>query len=354
MEAPITPGNELQQTTHDEYTPSGREYDFCDYANQLDPDPEAECFEQEEAMFAFIPGIQGRAAELGEQLTSTAFGKQFGTDNTSAEPTPPSLPEVFPSVVDESHDDTFESGFLSNDKSTGTCTNPFAGTNVTPKRWKHTAARIWDCCLPALGLFHVLLALTPSLAVPHTRSIILSAVLTAMVFISLFPSTADSYLSPPYLNCTALATNIGITASALQTYLIDSGCSTSIIEDTQYLLNIRLCIPVHVKGICGVKTLVMSADLHLPARTATHINHTVVIKDVLYDPDRHFNLLSTDQLNESRYDVMLTADKSLRSLHFRDADGASRHIPITRVGKLYNVPVFDFNVPDHHALAGNC
>ena len=111
---------------------------------------------------------------------------------------------------------------------------------------------------------------------------------------------------------------------------------------------------MHVKGLTGVRTLVMLADLHLPVCTATHVNHTIIVKDVLYDPDGHYNLLSADQLNESKYDVLLTSDSTLRSLHFKDSNGLARHVPITRVGKLYNVPVFDSRVHDLHTLAANC
>jgi len=75
---------------------------------------------------------------------------------------------------------------------------------------------------------------------------------------------------------------------------------------------------------------------------------------VLYYPDGYYNLISTSQLNESRYDILLTSNVSLRSLHFADADGVSRHVPITKVGKLYNVPVFNPHEPDPVAFVGSC
>ena len=119
------------------------------------------------------------------------------------------------------------------------------------------------------------------------------------MLVGTFPTTANAVLSPPFLHETALACNIGATASALQMYLLDSGCSTSIICDTKYLRNVRPSIPVHVRGLVGVKTIVMLADLYLPVHTATHVNHTIIVKDVLYNPDGYYNLITTSQLNES-------------------------------------------------------
>mmetsp|Transcript_62377 Transcript_62377/g.129465 ORF Transcript_62377/g.129465 Transcript_62377/m.129465 type:complete len:121 (-) Transcript_62377:204-566(-) len=77
-------------------------------------------------------------------------------------------------------------------------------------------------------------------------------------------------------------------------------------------------IPVQIAGLSGYKILYMKADLHLPVHTAGGIAHTIIIQDVFYDPDGHFNLVSSDQLNATNYDVMLTANPAYSCLHFID------------------------------------
>jgi len=67
-------------------------------------------------------------------------------------------------------------------------------------------------------------------------------------------------------------------------------------------------IPVQIAGLSGYKILYMKADLQLPVYTAGGTAHNIVIRDVFYNPDGHFNLISSDQLNTTRYDVMLTHD----------------------------------------------
>jgi len=108
-------------------------------------------------------------------------------------------------------------------------------------------------------------------------------------------------------------------------------------------------IPVQIAGLSGYKILYMKADLHLPVHTAGGIAHTIIIQDVFYDPDGHFNLVSSDQLNATNYDVMLTANPAYSCLHFIDEHtDESRFIPITKLGKLYQIPTLP---PVHHDQA---
>jgi len=258
------------------YQQADPNFDQCDYVNYGECNMEPKFYDQEEAMMAHIPGLQGRAATLGDQFSANIFDKNFGT---SAEPTHlPNADDIH--STDETTDDAYETGFLSNDCSSGTCNNPFAGANPVSRRLRNTASRIWSTFIPVLYCFHALLALVPGqlISMPHTRSTIFTFTVIALILIGCFPSTANAMLGPPSLHGIALACNFGATTSALQSYLLDSGCSTSIICDTKYLHNIRPSIPVHVKGLIGVKTIVMRADLYLPVRTATHVNHTIIVE----------------------------------------------------------------------------
>mmetsp|Transcript_61225 Transcript_61225/g.126463 ORF Transcript_61225/g.126463 Transcript_61225/m.126463 type:complete len:1000 (-) Transcript_61225:457-3456(-) len=343
------PLESMEQYHH--YEQGAQPHDAGDYAHYWELDPNQEFYEQEEAMLAHIPGTEGRAATAGDQFSSTIFGTGFGY---SAKPTP--LPDNnIPVDIHDTITDEHESGFLSNNNtSNNICVNPFAGTTTPRQRWRNTATRIWDTLIPVMWCFHTLLHIPSALGLPRTRSVMFAMIIAMVLLVGAFPTTAAQLCSPPFLNATALATNFGATTSALHKYLINSGCSTSIISDTRHLQNIRPCIPVHVRGLTGVKTLVLRADLHLPVRTATHCNHTLTLKDVLYDPDGHYNLVSSDQLNESKYDVLLTSNATLSSLHFRDSCNVSRHVPITKVGKLFDIPVFAHDEPDPIALVSNC
>ena len=64
-------------------------------------------------------------------------------------------------------------------------------------------------------------------------------------------------------------------------------------------------IPVQIAGLSGYKILYLKADLYLPVKTAGGQEHIIVIKDVFYDPQGHYNLISSDQLNMSSYNVRL-------------------------------------------------
>eukprot|EP00286_Rhodomonas_abbreviata_P023406 CAMPEP_0181308346 /NCGR_PEP_ID=MMETSP1101-20121128/11412_1 /TAXON_ID=46948 /ORGANISM="Rhodomonas abbreviata, Strain Caron Lab Isolate" /LENGTH=174 /DNA_ID=CAMNT_0023414719 /DNA_START=143 /DNA_END=664 /DNA_ORIENTATION=- len=171
-----------------DHQPTEQLYDFaqgdehCEYADQFEGDPEAPCFEQEEAMFAHIPGMQGRAAGLGDQFSNIVFGKQFGIDNTapdaSAETTPPPSANV---IYDETHDEQFETGFLSTYPPSNTCCNPFAGTNRTPKRWTHVPDAIWKATTVFLGCLHVLISIFPMLSIPRTRATAFTTLLFALI-----------------------------------------------------------------------------------------------------------------------------------------------------------------------------
>ena len=112
-------------------------------------------------------------------------------------------------------------------------------------------------------------------------------------------------------------------------------------------------IPVQIAGLSGYKILYLKADLYLPVKTAGGQEHTIVIKDVFYDPQGHYNLISSDQLNLSSYDVMLTHQPQYRCLHFVDSDtDESKFVPITKVGKLYEIPTQSPTFHDHAAYFG--
>mmetsp|Transcript_62677 Transcript_62677/g.130290 ORF Transcript_62677/g.130290 Transcript_62677/m.130290 type:complete len:366 (-) Transcript_62677:966-2063(-) len=335
-------------------------YDYCWYAASTELDPHQEFYSSEEAMLAHIPGIQGRAATMGAALGDTIFGTggKFGVDATldlntdtiettlcldseeSITPEPAPLPADANTLLAEQH------------TSEPTCVNPFTKTAPT-SRGKLTSTFLFDSIvMPFLWTLQTLSLLQHALA-PRTRQVLFTVLLLAGVLTFALPTIHDA-LGPRFHVTYAMSTNFGMTSSALKHYLLDSGCSTSIIADTHYLINIRPMAPTHVKGLTGVKTLDLQADLHLPVRTATNKQHTICVWSVFYDPDGHYNLISSDQLNASAYDVFLTTDPKLLSLHFKDEAGYSRHIPVSKVGKLFNIPVLHQHNPDQTSFVANC
>ena len=54
--------------------------------------------------------------------------------------------------------------------------------------------------------------------------------------------------------------------------------------------------PITVNGIAGAREINMAGDLILQAVDNEGVNRTIVVNDVLFDPDSPLNLLSSDQL----------------------------------------------------------
>jgi len=302
-------------------------------------------------MTEHIPGLHGRAAQMGQQFHDQVWGqgRNFGLPDNDA-------PDK---IADPSSHPTALSAALA--------TNMQTETHDNIRRISPTFRARYNPFANILLLTQMLICCTnigagvASLGTPRTRSAVLTTVIMLLFCISIFPNSTHAIAAPnatfallgddhPVLTST---NSFGLSSTTLTAYLIDSGCSTSIITDSKHLHNIRPMIPVSIAGLSGYKTLYLKADLHLPVRTAAGHEHSIVIHNVFYDPEGHFNLVSSDQLNASRYDVMLTADPTYRCLHFIDeAVDQSRYIPITKVGKLYQIPTFPPVYHDHASFIG--
>eukprot|EP00961_Rhodomonas_salina_P025942 350508-Rhodomonas_salina.1 len=91
----------------------------------------------------------------------------------------------------------------------------------------------------------------------------------------------------------------------MDSYLIDSGCTTSIIADPQLLSDFHCVHPVSIQGLTGNKTYDWTAMLTLPIRTICCDTHVLCIENVYWDETGHYNLVSSDQLNQSGFKVVL-------------------------------------------------
>mmetsp|Transcript_61737 Transcript_61737/g.127622 ORF Transcript_61737/g.127622 Transcript_61737/m.127622 type:complete len:569 (+) Transcript_61737:1829-3535(+) len=347
----------------DQFMQGDPNYEHCGYAGEeyIEIDPSQEYFTGEQALLAgaHIPGLQGRAATMGAALGHTIFGNKFGIDPTAPLNTDTietefgtdneatQIPEPAPLPPDST------CMFAEPETPARTCVNPF--TKAAPTlRSKITSENVASCVVAPLLWLLQICSLMQHMHTPRTRNVVLTVFLVASLCTWVSPHTVNHTLCPRVTMSHALSASFGMTTSTLNHYLLDSGCSTSIIADTQYLRNIRPMMPVTIRGLTGTKVLDLQADLHLPVRTATNTQHTISVQSVFYDPDGHYNLVSSDQLNASAYDVLLTRDPRLRSLHFTDENRYPRHIPINKVGKLFNIPVQHPADIEQPCLLANC
>ena len=86
------------------------------------------------------------------------------------------------------------------------------------------------------------------------------------------------------------------------TYLLDSGCTNSIVCSQTYLVNLREMQPKTVKGLTGYKTYKWQGDLRLPLTDTNGRAHVMIIADVTYDPEGEVNLIATDDLTDVNWD----------------------------------------------------
>ena len=80
---------------------------------------------------------------------------------------------------------------------------------------------------------------------------------------------------------------------------MDTGCSISIINDKSLLVNVKKIRPITVNGIAGAREINMAGDLMLLVVDNEGVNRTIVVNNVLFDPDSPVNLLSSDQLHRA-------------------------------------------------------
>eukprot|EP00961_Rhodomonas_salina_P053132 712667-Rhodomonas_salina.1 len=89
----------------------------------------------------------------------------------------------------------------------------------------------------------------------------------------------------------------------IDTYLIDSCCTTSIIADCRLfkLSDFRRVSPINIRGLTGDKTYTWMATLTLPVRTiqGKTRTHLLWIEKVYWDETGHYNLVSSNQLNKT-------------------------------------------------------
>eukprot|EP00961_Rhodomonas_salina_P227139 3071106-Rhodomonas_salina.1 len=148
-------------------------------------------------------------------------------------------------------------------------------------------------------------------------------VLVLIMLLSLLAPAASSFVAPSFnstlaglgiynTNTIALAV-FGISGATADTYFIDSGCTRTICCNACYMrnLNLRHVDPVLVKGLTGFKSYYIVCDLHFPLVSDTHQIQTLVIENALFDPSGDINLIASDNINATLWDVNLSASFAL-------------------------------------------
>ena len=120
------------------------------------------------------------------------------------------------------------------------------------------------------------------------------------------------------------------------TYFMDSGCSTTIINNVSVLHDIHNIPPVIIDGLTGSRTLTQGGTLQIELLDFNGDPYILVIPDVLYDPDVQVNLVSASQLTDLGFGIMLTKDPNTTALVLpAEQQNATWGLPLQRVNNVY-------------------
>mmetsp|Transcript_57331 Transcript_57331/g.117328 ORF Transcript_57331/g.117328 Transcript_57331/m.117328 type:complete len:1978 (-) Transcript_57331:6636-12569(-) len=175
---------------------------------------------------------------------------------------------------------------------------------------------------------------------PRTHCATFGIMVMIIGFLLFLPTTQSA---PTHNKHHAYAfTTFGLNSSTLDSYLVDSGCTTSIIADIRFLTDFKRIPPVSVTGLGGRKSYNWTATLTLPVKTIHGEVHHLTIENVYWDEDGHFNLISGHQVEEN-YKIVLDGDDSALYERRRHHLVAAHHpvkLPVAKIGRLYLLPIY--------------
>eukprot|EP00961_Rhodomonas_salina_P249720 3375447-Rhodomonas_salina.1 len=119
-------------------------------------------------------------------------------------------------------------------------------------------------------------------------------------------------------NSTSVALQaFGISNASTDTYFIDSVCSCTIVCNSKYMRNLREITPIQVKGLTGYKTYDLVGDMHFPLTTDDNSTIKILeVENVLFDPSGDINLIDSNDINKTDWDVNLSANPSRSGLYY--------------------------------------
>eukprot|EP00961_Rhodomonas_salina_P254023 3433280-Rhodomonas_salina.1 len=138
---------------------------------------------------------------------------------------------------------------------------------------------------------------------------------------------------------------LGISAAMTDQYFVDSGCTRTIVCSTctKYMKNLCEIPPLLVKGLSWYMIYNLAGDLHFQINNDNDIQRELIVKAALYYPAGDMNLIATDDLNATNWDVNFSLH-SLRSCLFLYDNEASptthtAQVQLGTVGKLCTLPL---------------
>eukprot|EP00961_Rhodomonas_salina_P104331 1404379-Rhodomonas_salina.1 len=139
----------------------------------------------------------------------------------------------------------------------------------------------------------------------------------------------------------------GISGATVDTYFIDSCCNRTICCNSSYMQNLRCIKPVLVNGLTGYKSYDITGDLYFPLVSDAFQIQTLVVENALFDSTGDINLIASDDINATSWDVNLSANPSSCGLYKYDDN---QRLPIARVliekcGKLHTLQIDNYAVP---------
>eukprot|EP00286_Rhodomonas_abbreviata_P028108 CAMPEP_0181313458 /NCGR_PEP_ID=MMETSP1101-20121128/14257_1 /TAXON_ID=46948 /ORGANISM="Rhodomonas abbreviata, Strain Caron Lab Isolate" /LENGTH=1511 /DNA_ID=CAMNT_0023420409 /DNA_START=376 /DNA_END=4908 /DNA_ORIENTATION=+ len=169
---------------------------------------------------------------------------------------------------------------------------------------------------------------------PRTPCAALGITLLIITILSVLPTTTAH---------NAAFVNFSLNSSTLYNYLLDSGCTTSIISDTRFLSNFKRIPSTNVTGLGGNKTYNWTATLTLPLRTIHGVAHQLVVEGVFWDEQGTFNLVSGHQVEQAYRIVLDGEDSELQERNPQPHLVGHAHpvkLPVAKIGRLYLLPIF--------------
>eukprot|EP00961_Rhodomonas_salina_P075994 1020216-Rhodomonas_salina.1 len=111
-----------------------------------------------------------------------------------------------------------------------------------------------------------------------------------------------------YTTDTVAMAAFGISGATADTYFIDSGCTRTICCNSRYMRNLRHVEPVLVKGLTGYKSYDIVGNLYFPLMSNANAVEMLVIENTLYDPTGDINLVASNDINTTDWDVNLSSN----------------------------------------------
>eukprot|EP00961_Rhodomonas_salina_P026357 355812-Rhodomonas_salina.1 len=118
-------------------------------------------------------------------------------------------------------------------------------------------------------------------------------------------------------------------------YFVDSGCTRTIVCSIKYMKNLHEIPLLRVKGMSGYKIYNLAGDLHFPINDDNNIQRELIVKAALYYPAGDINLITTDDLNTTNWDVNFSLHPLRSCLFLYDNEASpTTHTALVQLGTV--------------------